>query len=266
LPATLVQRRILDPRPADLASAEPLADAVNIPLVELPQRTHELPPRDEVVRVGGPRDLAERTADWLARHGREAAVAPAVPEPRAGEPGTIGRLWRPNAWLDEVANELTPRAALDLACGSGREAVFLAARGWSVVAVDVLPDALERARDLARRYAPHAQPIQWVEADLERATPGYGREFDLIVGFRFLHRPLFERFAQWLRPGGSVVWETFTTMHRDKHAKPLRDEYVLRAGELPKLLSGYEIRSYSESWRGDAHTARVWASLGASQP
>jgi SAM-dependent methyltransferase len=61
-----------------------------------------------------------------------------------------------------------PRA-IDLGCGSGREAVYLAAQGWQVVAVDRLPEALQRGRDLQRRYAPDSPPIQWVCADLERS-------------------------------------------------------------------------------------------------
>ena len=55
----------LDPRPADEAESRPIVSAVNIPFVEIPRRVHELPARDERFDVVGPRDLGERTVDWL---------------------------------------------------------------------------------------------------------------------------------------------------------------------------------------------------------
>jgi tellurite methyltransferase len=160
-----------------------------------------------------------------------------------------------------VLPELRPGRALDLACGSGRDAVFMAACGWSVTGVDVLPDALDRARDLARRCATAIEPIDWRQVDLEQGgePPMPESCFDLIVGFRYLYRPLFAHFAAWLKPGGSVVYETFTTLHRERHGRPASDDHVLQPGELPGLLSGFEIRHFSEAWRGTAHTARIWA-------
>lgn len=239
--------------------AEPLADSVNIPFGEFAERTHELPPREETVLVAGPADLAERAVAWLREHGRCAVVERDVPRADVADAGHIGRLWRPNAFLQRVAARLDAGAALDLACGCGREAVFLAAGGWYVTAVDRLDDALARARELERRYTSRANAIRWIAADLEAGRVEFGREFDLILGCRYLHRPLFERFEDWLRPGGSVVWETFTTLHRARHGKPAADAHVVNEGELSRLVPGLEIVEASEGWRGEAHTARIWA-------
>jgi SAM-dependent methyltransferase len=255
----LVEWHLLDPRPAGEAAAQPIADAVNIPLAELPDRTHELPPRGEEVPVIGPRALAEQAVACLTRNGRRAVVQPDFHYSAASDPTRIGRLWRPNPFLAEVLPQLTPGRALDLACGCGREAVFMAACGWNVTAVDVLPDALERGRDLARRCAPALEPIEWRQVDLEANLPALGEPCDLIVAFRYLHRPLLGHLPGWLRPAGSLVCETFTTTHRERHGRPEADRHVLQPGELPGLLAGLGVRHYSEAWRGSDHTARVWA-------
>jgi len=260
--APLTVRSLLDPRPALDAARTPIADAVNIPFAELPARTHELPPRDEVIAVAGPADLAERVAAWLTGVGRRAVACADFAWAGDAEAAPRGRLWRPSEFLCEVLPLLLPAAAgdaLDLACGTGRDAVYLASCGWAVTAADILPDALERGRDLAGRYAPALAPMRWVQVDLERDPTPVAGLYDLVVAFRYLHRPLLQRLPGWLRPGGSVVHETFTTLHRERYGRPAAESHVLRPGELPGLLAGLEIRHYSEAWRGPAHTARIWA-------
>jgi SAM-dependent methyltransferase len=259
--ARLVRRRLLDPREAEEAKAQPIADAVNIPFSELAERLHELPPRDEEVGVVGPTALVQKVTAWLAVRGRRGVAVESFAPLRDADASEFGRLWEPNAFLSNVLPGLPPGRALDLACGTGRDAVFMASCGWDVTAVDVLADALSRARDLAARYAPALAPIRWVQLDLEREHPRLDRAFDLIVAFRYLHRPLFERLREWLRPGGSVLCETFTTVHRQRYGRPSREAHVLGTGELRKLLRGLEVRHYSEQWRGWAHTARIWAVL-----
>lgn len=259
--ACLVPCHLLDPRPAAEAEAAPILDAVNIPLAELPLRTHELPAREERIPVVGPTAMAEQTVAWLQTTGRAAVAQSDYRHADRAGGAEVGRLWRPTAFLAEVLAQLRPGFALDLACGSGRDAVYMASCGWSVTGVDVLPDALERARGLAWRCAAAIEPIEWRQVDLEEGgdpplPPGHA---DLIVGFRYLHRPLFARFPEWLRPGGSVVYETFTTLHRERHGRPADDAHVLLPNELPGLLAGFEIRHSSEAWRGTAHTARIWA-------
>jgi tellurite methyltransferase len=259
--AHLVPYHLLDPRVAADALAAPIADAVNIPLAELPHRTHELPARDEAIRVVGPAELAAQTVAWLQRNGRKAVADSGACATGSARGNEVGHLWRPAAWLAAVLPRLRPGTALDLACGSGRDAVYMAGCGWKVVGVDVLPDALERATDLARRCSAAIKPIEWRLLDLEQGghLPFPVEHFDLIVGFRYLHRPLFARFGEWVKPGGSVVWETFTTEQRKRYGKPARDEHVLHLGELPGLLPGFEVRQFAEGWHGTAHTARIWA-------
>jgi tellurite methyltransferase len=304
-PLRLVKRDLLDPRPEGTAVRQPIEGAVNIPFSELPDRLHELPARSVCLQVVGPPDIASTVVQWLEQHGRTATIAAARPDgtvnasesasasERVSAPGSIsasaaneiGRLWEPSALLEETAAQLRPGSALDLACGSGRNPVFLAGCGWEATAIDILPDALARGRELERRYAKGWTPISWVCADLRAGEtakrtgetlvahqpvpppsdwPGPGRRFDLITIFRYLDRALLSRLGDWLEPGASVVVETFTTLHRERHGRPKRAAHVLKPGELKELLqplaSRMLLRHYSEAWRGDEHTARLWLS------
>lgn len=270
-PVSLLECDRLDPRAANDAVARPIPDSVNIPLAELADRVHELPPRTVPLSVVGPPDVAAPAVRWLHEHGRAACLAPAadaesVPSGRAGPEAVVRRLWRPNPFLTRVAESLSEQhppsdtpAALELACGMGRDAVFLASRGWKVTAIDHLPDALARAAALERRYRAGGPPIGWVRADLEGWALPVDARFDLIVGIRYLHRPLLRRLPELLRPGGRIVWETFTIQHRVCHGKPSRDAHLLKPGELPELFPGLIIAEYAEEWRDGAHLARVLA-------
>ena len=90
-------------------------------------------------------------------------------------------LWaaEPNRFLVEELSDLEPGAALDLACGEGRNAVWLAARGWEVDAVDFSDVALDKARRLA---ASRDVSVAWQLADLEDYRPA-ARRYDLVILF-----------------------------------------------------------------------------------
>lgn len=254
----LARRRLLDPRPAEVAGSAPIRDAVNIPLSELPDRTHELPPTGQTIEIAQLDQSSHAARDWLAAHGRSAVCVRGF-ELGRGNPDEVGRLWEPTPFLAEALDQIAGSTALDLACGTGRDAVFLASRGWHVLGVDVLRDAIQRAAALAQRCAAAIQPPRWAVLDLEGPDVRIAETFDLITVFRYLHRALISRLRTWLNPGGVVVYETFTTLHRERHGKPANDAHVLRPGELPDLFPGYKLEHYSEAWRGMAHTARLIA-------
>jgi SAM-dependent methyltransferase len=239
----------LDPRPAEAATSAPFVDAVNIPLEELAGRMHELPPPGE--RLSLPDSAVGRTAAaFLAK--RETELV-------AFEPGTSerGRLWRPNPFLEEIAPRLQSGTALDVGCGSGRDAVYLASLGWRVVALDILPDALDRGRDLAERYLDEPTEIEWMLGDVRRSLPN--GTFDLVTMFAFLNRPLLNQAADLLRPGGSLLLETFTTTHRARYGRPASEDLAVSEDELNGIAPGLEVVSAGAEWRGDRHTARLWA-------
>lgn len=116
-------------------------------------------------------------------------------------------LWSagPNRFVVEEVAGLEPGTALDVACGEGRNAVWLAEQGWSVTGVDFSSVALDRARDMA---AEHQVEIEWVEADLTVWEPAEG--YDLVV-VAYVHLPsvelqaLLAKVATWINPGGRLV-------------------------------------------------------------
>ncbi len=113
------------------------------------------------------------------------------------------RIWsgRVNARLAEVAESLTPGRALDLGCGEGADALWLAERGWQVVAVDVSGLALQRAAEEAEARN-LADRIDFQRHDLTTSFPE--GEFDLVSA-QFLHSPVpLDRPPVLRRAAGSV--------------------------------------------------------------
>ncbi|HEY1240930.1 MAG TPA: methyltransferase domain-containing protein [Bryobacteraceae bacterium] len=146
----------------------------------------------------------------------------------------------PSPLLIEVADLMPPGRALDLACGAGRNALYLAQLGWQVVAVDSSASAVRIVRE---RAAAAGVSVDARVADLEAGAftiepAGY----DLICDFFYLQRGLFAPIREGVRPGGVVAAE----IH-------LRDEqphrFVLEPGELRREFEGWKILYYSEAVR-----------------
>jgi SAM-dependent methyltransferase len=151
-----------------------------------------------------------------------------------------------------------PGEALDLACGAGREAIALAAGGWRVTGVDHLPEIATRGPEFAVRYLPDRAPsINWVVRDLEKESIPSG-SWDLVTMFFYLDRPILQAAAAALRPGGSLLVETFMPAHRRLFGKPRNESLTLQPGELLELLPSLEVLRYDEGWSRDRITARYW--------
>ena len=232
--------------PEFLAAHAPMA--AGIPLEELRDRTYELPPREVPLRVTDedPR-RAEEAGAFLRQRGHDVTVIRWDRATATASGSSHVRLWRPSPFLVEVFERIHKgredsardhRRALDLACGCGRDAVWLAMRGYEVDAIDILPDALKRAQDLARRCGVQVRTLL---QDLER-RPLLGRScYDLVTVFRFLHRDLFPSIRDAVAPGGYVVYETFHERNRQTGKRPLSPEHLLRTGELAEAFDGFEL-------------------------
>lgn len=247
----------------DEARRSPIADSVNIPLTDLGDRTSELQDRGKVVRVVGPDALAGETVAWLRAHGRKAVQ---ITNYQEGEYGIRGRLWSPNEWLWFFlttcrVHGVKPGAALDLGCGAGRDAVYLAAHGWQVTAVDRLPDCIERGRDLASHCLSQKNQdlINWQVHDVLSSHFDPGRHFELITSFYFFDRQLIEKAKSWLSQTGVLLIEAFTTIRQEQERKPSSADRVVKPGEMLELLSDMKIERLYEGEHTSGHTARVWA-------
>ncbi|MEU8119204.1 class I SAM-dependent methyltransferase [Spirillospora sp. NPDC049024] len=116
----------------------------------------------------------------------------------------------PNRWVEEVAADLPAGRALDLAAGEGRNALWLAERGWTVTMVDFSAVGLERARSLAeRRLGEHADRLRPVEADLREYTPPpQGADLVIVAYLQVaerLRRSALRAAADAVAPGGLLL-------------------------------------------------------------
>lgn len=165
----------------------------------------------------------------------------------------------PDEWLVESVCSLEPGYALDVACGLGHNAIWLAEQGWQVDAVDISPVGLALAAESARRQDVN---VRWLPGDLESDSWQPPRvAYDLIVVFRFLDRSHLPRLIQdHLAPGGLLVYETFTEGHLSRPDNHLRTStFALKSQELLELYSGLTPLSYEEVALHDRTVARLMA-------
>jgi SAM-dependent methyltransferase len=150
----------------------------------------------------------------------------------------------PSLWLTSNAHFL-PRTgeALDVACGSGRHALWLAERGLRTTAVDRDADRIAALNAEASRL--HL-PLQAEVIDLESVgfqfTPDTS---DVIVVVHYLHRPLFPSLLAALRPGGLLVYETFTRAQAAR-GRPSNPAFLLEPGELLMRVQPLEVLASRE--------------------
>lgn len=176
----------------------------------------------------------------------------------------------PTQFLVQQLHRLPKGKVLDLASGSGRHALFLASLGYQVDAVDRDEQALARLSTSARIR--HLTDISSRVLDLEQQPlqePHLGHEaYDAILVFFYLHRPLFPSLIEALKPGGVLLYETFTVDSHVQRQHPKRREFCLTHSELLRLTSGLRILHYDEGLHeGTIESESVYtAQLVAQKP
>ena len=117
---------------------------------------------------------------------------------------------------------------LDVACGGGRHARWLAELGFEVDAVDRDPSL----------FASPPRGVSLRAADIEAGPwPYAGRRFDAIVVTNYLHRPLLPTLVDSLEPGGVLLYETFARGN-ERFGKPSNPAFLLAPGELLEAVAG----------------------------
>jgi len=151
---------------------------------------------------------------------------------------------KPHRLLIELAGKLKPARALDLACGAGRHAVFLAEKGWQVTAVDNSPVGIQIAKQRAREKG---VTIDFRALDLEKSEFEIEPDaYDLICDFYYLQTDLFAPMKAGVKIGGIVV----STVHI-YGAGEEAGNFLLREGELRGFFRDFEILHYRETSRTD---------------
>ncbi len=175
----------------------------------------------------------------------------------------------PARFLVQQLPRLPRGSALDLAAGSGRNALFLASQGYQVTAVDRDADALHRLSSAAQRA--RLAPVQTTVMDLEPPTPcapdlGHN-QYEVIIVFFYLHRSLFPLIIEALKPGGVLIYETFTIENYFHHRHPRRWEFCLAHNELLRLTSALHVLHYDEGeHEGTSSAPSFTARLAAQKP
>lgn len=150
------------------------------------------------------------------------------------------RLWsvEPNVFVEDRLSGRAPGIGLDLASGEGRNAIWLAAQGWTMTAVDFSPVAVERGRA-------HSDRVEFVVADVTTWTPG--RLFDLVL-IAYLQlpesefRPLVARASSWLGPGGELFMVGHDRSNLEHgHGGPQSLQLLWDVDEILGWVDGLEI-------------------------
>jgi SAM-dependent methyltransferase len=147
-----------------------------------------------------------------------------------------------SAWVQRWSHLIAPGGQiLDLACGNGRHARWLYAKGHAVVAVDISESAI----DAVNQSLPKCEALL---ADIENSPwPLTGRQFDAVIVTNYLWRALMPQILASLAPNGLLIYETFTEGNASV-GKPSRADFLLRSGELLETCQGLRVVAFEDGF------------------
>ena len=125
---------------------------------------------------------------------------------------------------------------LDLACGTGRNGLFLASYGLPVVFADRNAESLAQIAP----SLPENSRLWQIDFEASDDDPLAAQQFSAIIVYRYLHRPLFEAIKKAIKPNGLIIYETFTTKQA-AIGRPKNPNFLLQAKELPSQFTDWHI-------------------------
>ncbi|MBM84389.1 MAG: hypothetical protein CMJ78_27865 [Planctomycetaceae bacterium] len=175
---------------------------------------------------------------------------------------SVPQVLAPNPWLIESVSDLAAGRCLDLACGLGHDAIWLAQQGWSVDAVDISPKGLRLASKFADQ---HNVRVNWIAADLDEFAVSEN-QYQLVTVFRFLDRTHLPSLVERaLAPGGLLIYETFSFRQLDRDDSHIKNPaFVLQPEEFKSLYANLEVIEYAEVELPDRSVARLLAKRPAT--
>jgi len=147
----------------------------------------------------------------------------------------------PSPWIVRWTGAIAPGGTvLDVACGAGRHARYLAGLGLRVTAVDRDRDAVASLHGIS----------EGLVSDLERAPwPFLGRRFDAVIVTNYLSRALMPRLVASVNAGGLLLYETFA-VGQEKLGRPANPDFLLQPAELLAAAPGLHILAYEDGSLG----------------
>ncbi|GAA4359510.1 rhodanese-like domain-containing protein [Kangiella marina] len=240
---------IIDLRPAEIFQQGHLPGAIHLAFEQLAALWHELPPKGTTVILCADDPYA---SDALALFtDRQFVVDTLYSTDQLSQFSLASgpsqeRVWHGNPILEEHAALITPNtpnpAAIDVGCGSGRDAILLGLMGYHVYAIDLFEQALERAEHSATRWGVTLSRVHMdcrkdpdeLIALIKKTQP------QLIMQSRFLHRPLFDIYQQYLPRGCKLVIHTFLE-GAAKFGKPKKPDFLLKNDELSERFGHWSV-------------------------
>ena len=147
---------------------------------------------------------------------------------------------------DEFLSSNPPGNALDVAGGVGRHMIWLARRGWRVKLLDVSEVGIKQAEQNAKITGTEAFVSTKIR-DLNTMQDLGRDEYDLVLVFFFLQRELFPALAAALKPGGFLIYKTYTTEQKQFPGGPSHPMFLLGPNELLHAFSSLRVLHYHES-------------------
>ena len=157
------------------------------------------------------------------------------------------RSYAPAQFLVENIGLLPKGRVLDVAIGTGENALYLAKMGFAVEGVDISPEAVSTALESARKLG---VTIKAQVADLESDYAIKKDAYDVIICFNYLQRSLIPQIKDGLRKGGVVVYETFI-VEQAQFGKPNNPDYLLQHNELLNMFRNFRCLHYREGIIGE---------------
>ena len=161
---------------------------------------------------------------------------------------------------------------LDLACGQGRNGCYLIKQGLPVVFADINVDALAHVKAFLNHNRAHnrnknqALASFW-QQDFEQTTtdPLKNKQYGAVLVFRYLHRPLIDKIKQAIKPGGIIIYETFTR-EQAEFGRPKNPAFLLKPGELVNYFSDWKVSHFFEGIVEHSGNKQAISSIVAIKP
>lgn len=250
---TLCSYPVIDVRSNNEFTELHIVDSANFPACEIQNRLHELPIRSKALSLFGnssqlveARILLEQKSYQIAHqmHANTRCLAE-LKKSRWSDSGNYSRrLWQPSKVVDKFikrfANQSPNNLGLDIACGSGRDSVFMATCGWSMTGIDYSPSSLEKMQCLAQS---NHQQVSLRLLDLEKNFSellALKQTYGAVVVVRYLHRPALKQIKKLIDSQGFIIYQTFMK-GCEKFGSPKNPRFLLEAGELATVFSDFDI-------------------------